>query len=158
MDNTAQAESTQLIDMSIRQTAQIVIVGLLMGLLAWGLTVLLQYVVLKAVLCGGVASGCSVGLAASIWGDVAAACVGLFALVRLRVFRPLLVVIAVTVSLWGLVGSIDALPWYGVGAAYAFLYALAYIVFAWVVRVRLFWLAVCLLLPVFVIVRLLLNS
>jgi len=159
MDEAVQADqSTALVDMSIRQVIQVVIWGMLVGLLAWGFTFFLEQVVLKAIMCGGTGVNCSVGMLAGIWGGLGAACVALFGLVRLRIFRPLLVVIAATISLWGLAGVVDALPVYSVGIAYVLLYGAAYIAFTWIVRVRLFWLAICLLLPVCVVVRLLLNS
>ena len=85
------------------------------------------------------------------------AIVGLFFLVKLQVFRPLLVVLAAVVSLWGVVGLAGLLPWYGVGLSTIALYALAYSLFTWVARIRAFWLVVLLLIVLVVAVRVMLS-
>lgn len=66
---------------------------------------------------------------------------GLWLLMRARVYRPLLIVLAAAASLGGLaVMSADAM-WYRALAAAVLLGALAYGTFSWIASARNFWLA-----------------
>jgi len=117
--------------------------------LTWGLSWLLSTYVFSAILCGDGDTRCaSVGMYGEITSTVIIAIIALVGLVRLRVFRPMLVVIAATISLWGMIGVLSSLAWYWVLLACVVLYAIAYGLFVWIVRIRLFWaaLVVCLLL------------
>ena len=82
----------------------------------------------------------------------------LLALVRFRIFRPMLVVLAATLSLWGLTELTHPLAWYWALIASAALYALAYGVFVWLVRVRVFWVALVLTILLIMAVRAVLTS
>lgn len=135
--------------MANRDLAMVILLGAVVGLITWGLSWLLGTYVFNAVLCGGDAARCA---SAPMYGEITASVVvaigALVGLVRLRVFRPMLVVIAATISLWGLIGMLSSLAWYWVMLASVVLYAFAYGLFVWTVRIRLFWaaLVVCLLL------------
>jgi hypothetical protein len=123
------------------------------------MTFLLENYVFKAILCQGMASAtCGVtSQYAETVATILAGGVGLFGLVRFRVFRPLLIVIATGVGMWGIIGITTVLfPWYGVGLACVLLYMFSYLAFAWILRIKLFWIAVVLLLILIVSVRLLL--
>jgi hypothetical protein len=161
MAETYQDEkTTPIIAMSVKQIMQVAVLGILVGLLVWAFTYILETYILKALLCqGSQTMKCALatnyaGIAASIL----AAGVGLFGLVKIGIFRPLLVVIAATVSLWGLLGIIGAMPLYGVLIFSAGLTALSYIAYSWIARIRLFWLAVLLMVVLIVVVRLVLMS
>ena len=84
--------------------------------------------------------------------------IGLVTLARMRVYRPLLVVLAATVALWGLESSIASLPWYWGLLAVVVFFALAYGLFSWLARIRNFIMAVVITVVVVVVIRLLLVA
>ena len=86
------------------------------------------------------------------------AAAGLFGLVRLYVFRPLLVVAAAVVALWGLITIVSPFAWYIALPVVMVLYGFAFAAFAWLVRLRHFLIALISVIVVIVIVRLVLNS
>jgi hypothetical protein len=137
----------------------IILLGAVVGLIVWGLSIVLDTYVLSAILCKGTETLRCAGTSqyAEAAATIIGAGVGLFFLVRLQVFRPLLVVLAATISLWGIVGLADLLPWYGIGISAVLLYALAYGVFTWVARLRSFWLVLVLLIALIAGVRLVLS-
>lgn len=150
---------TSLVAMSYKKLLLIIVCGAIAGLVTWGLTHVLDAYIYKAILCDGDAAvkcGSSYQYAtttATIFG----AAVGLFGLVRLQVFRPLLIVIATYVALWGLLSTLLPLPWYVAAATAAGLYALAFGVFAWLARIRKFYIAIIIVILVIVAVRVILN-
>ncbi|HMH70174.1 MAG TPA: hypothetical protein VK502_02150 [Candidatus Saccharimonadales bacterium] len=161
MNEEMQQTETQspFMPMSGRQLLQVAVLGLIVGLAVWGMAFLLENYVFKAIMCrGAVSATCGMtSQYATAVATILAGGIGLFGLVRFQVFRPLLVVIAAGVAMWGIVGITAVLfPWYGVGIACALLYALSYLAFTWILRVRVFWIAVALLLVLIVAVRLLL--
>ena len=115
---------------------KVFVVGLVSGLLTYGLALFLQHVILKGLICNGDAY-CSDGVMFS--GNIASIVVSIFAvlmLVKIGSYRPLLVVLASVVGLWGLsiwlqpLGALESALWYSV------VFALAYSTFAWLARVR----------------------
>lgn len=146
--------------MSAQQVIQVAVFGLITGLVVWGLTFVFSTYMLSPLLCQNDVEGiCS---AALTYGEVIAtiigAAVGLFILVRLQVFRPLLVVLAAVISLWGLIGIVSPLPWYVVGLCSGASYMLVYLLFTWITRIRLFWIVVVLLLALIFSIRLILTA
>lgn len=141
---------------SSRQVWQIAVTGLIVGLLVWGVAWLFQTYLYSIVLCRGdlVAKCASAPQYATATAAVIATGIGLFALARLQVFRPLPVVLAAVISLWGMTTLTTAMPWFGAAIAIALLYAVAYALFSWVARIRSFLLAVLLMTVLVVIVRL----
>ncbi|MFI5212777.1 MAG: hypothetical protein ACHQTE_02340 [Candidatus Saccharimonadales bacterium] len=147
------------ISMNTRQFIVIALIGAVVGIAAWGLTILLNSYVYQAVLCHGNGSKCNMSfLYASITTNILAAAVGLFGLVRMQIFRPLLIVLAAMAALWSSVVIVAALPWYLVATCCLVLYALAYALFAWIARIRSFLLAAVIVIVLVVVVRLILNS
>ena len=65
------------------------------------------------------------------------AMIGCVLLIRLRVHRPLAIAIAALVALWGLASLTDGLRMAEVYAWTAALYALAYLLFSHIFRIRL---------------------
>lgn len=137
----------------------IITLGAVVGLVVWGLTLVVDRYVLTPVLCGGSqAMQCAnTSLYAESVAAIIGAIVGLFFLVRLQVFRPLLVVLAAVISLWGIIGLSALLPWYGVGMTAVLLYAFAYGLFAWIARIRAFWAVIVLLVVLVAAVRVTLS-
>lgn len=161
MSETNQTETqTVYIPMSRQQLIQVALFGIVAGLIVWGLTYVLETYVLKSLLCATKqASTCAV---AAQYGEViatlVAGAIGLFVLVKIQVFRPLLVVIATVVSLWGLVSVVSEQPWYVMGLSLAGMYLVGYLVFTWVTRLRVFWLVIILLLALIAAMRLILTA
>lgn len=153
-------KQVSIIAMSIKQIIQVTVLGILVGLLMWAFTYILETYVLKALLCQGsqTMKCASASTYASIAANILAAGVGLFGLVKIGVFRPLLVVLGVTVSLWGLLGVLASLPLYGILVSVAGLTALGYLAFAWIARIRVFLYAVILMVVLIVAIRLVLMS
>jgi len=118
----------------------VALLGAVIGLLVWGLSLVIERYILTPVLCQGtqVLQCASVSQYAESAASIIGAGVGLFFLVRLQIFRPLLVVVAVTACLWGIIGQAALLPWYGIGLTAVLLYAAAYALFTWIARVRSF--------------------
>lgn len=147
------------ITMTKTQFVQIMIVGALVGAGAWVLSWLLDVYVYQAILCRVSEDSClaSPGYAL-VTANILTSIVGLLAMVRLQVFRPLLVVLAVVVSLWSLPLVLGALAWYFAVLASAVIGALAYIAFSWLVRVRSFAMALILTIIAIVVVRLIMYS
>jgi hypothetical protein len=141
--------------MVMSRLAAVVLLGAVIGLLVWGLTLTLDRYVLTPTLCqGSQLLQCSnTAQYAESAAAIIGAGVGLFFLVRLQVYRPLLVVVAVITSLWGVVANVALLPWYGIGLAVVGLYALAYGLFAWIARFRKFWMVVVLYIALVAAVR-----
>jgi hypothetical protein len=149
-----------LVPMKIKKLALIVVYGAVAGLVAWALTMLLDTYIYKAILCNrDTAVQCASSyLYASTTSSIIGAAVGLFGLVRLQVFRPLLIVIASFVALWALLAMVSPLAWYYAAAVVALLYGAAFGVFAWFARIRRFYLTLILVVLLVVAVRLILNS
>jgi len=145
--------------MTTKQLIQVVVFGAVAGLFVWGLTYVLETYVLKSLLCQVTqVSPCEVAVQYSeAVATIVGGAIGLLVLVKIQVFRPLLVVIATVISLWGLVGVLSELPWYIVGLSSAGMYLLGYLLFTWVTRLRLFWLVIVLLLVLIVTMRLILT-
>ncbi|HMI08945.1 MAG TPA: hypothetical protein VK497_00925 [Candidatus Saccharimonadales bacterium] len=146
--------------MAMRDFIWVLLLGAGAGLLVWGLSYLLDVYVFQAIFCkGDVTVQCS---AAPQYGAATASIVTailmLLGLVRLGVYRPLLVVLAVTISLWGLTEFLLDATWYVSALWTILLYALAYAVFTWISRVRMFWLAVIISFGLLLVMRFLMTS
>jgi hypothetical protein len=145
-------DTTTIVAMSPRQYVRIGLLGALVGGVTWGLTALLDAYVLRLIVCQG---GCASSLSyASVIGNVIAAIIGLVGLTKLAVFRSLLVVLAASFSLWGLMTVMQTVPWQTALAASILLYAAAYGLMAWVSRIRMFALVIIVMLVIIVAARL----
>ncbi len=137
-----------------------VLCGMGVGLLTALVMFLMNKFVFGAVLCRAQSmADCSQAPTyAMIVAMVIGAIAGLVALARLRVYRPLLIVLAATIALWGLGTVLAPLAWYwGLLAAVVF-FGLAYGLFAWIARIRNFIMALVVTIVAIVIVRLLLVA
>ena len=108
----------------------------LKGLLAWVFTYILQHYVLKNMVCGGNAY-CAVGVAHA--GHIASVMVAIIAvtiLVRFAVYRPLLVVLAAVVALWGLSSWLSTVGTVLTVVFTMLAYVFSYSAFAWLARIR----------------------
>lgn len=161
MDTAEEQERPALfIAMSGRQLVGTIGVGLVTGLLCWGLLGLLDTYVFKAIFCQAVINDqCSVSTQyASVAANILATGIAVFALVKLQVFRPLLVGLGTIISLWGLWSTVALLPWWVAMLLYGALFALAYVVFMWMARIRSFGMSLVIMVVLVVAVRFALNS
>ncbi|MCA9327275.1 hypothetical protein KDA14_01980 [Candidatus Saccharibacteria bacterium] len=126
-----------LIELQPRQLAQIALAGAIAGVAVWLLTLLIRQVILVPIFCGNPANAACVGATdiAGIFATIIAAVIGLMGLVRIGAFRPLLIVIAAAISLWGLSSWVSGL-FIGALVWSVVLYTLTYAAFAWFVRIR----------------------
>lgn len=119
---------------------QVAVLGLVLGAAAWVIGLLVKHVIVMPLFCGDPAN--SICINSSMTSDnvaaVVVAIVGLMGLVRLSIYRPLLIVLAVLVSLWGIGAWANGLQWYEALAWFIVLYALAVLAFSWLVRPRAF--------------------
>lgn len=137
MEYVAEAKPA-IIDQDGRGIAKIAIIGAVLGVVAWGLALLLEKFILRAMFCGNESASACVNVDAYA-GNIAAvvvAIIGVVALVRAGVFRPLLIVLGSTISLWGLAAWLSPLTFVEQALWSALLFALAYVLYAWIARIR----------------------
>lgn len=147
------------ISMSRNQAVRIAIAGAVAGLCLLGLAWLLDSYIFQAVMCQGDQARCSDATGyAHATAAIMVAIGSVIALIRLQVFRPLLVVLATAISLWGLSVVTLALPWYLAIIACMALFALSYALFSWVARIRSFVVTIIVMVALVVIVRLVLSA
>lgn len=123
--------------MSVKMLTRIFLYGLLVGIVSFALYVGLERFVFEPVLCRD-----SVALARCETKDEIAAgsaivlgsLLGLFLLVRERVYRPILAILGVMVALWGIFGLVGSLPVVLAAVVATLLFALAYVLFSWLVQ------------------------
>ncbi len=140
---------------------RIALVGAVVGIVATALYALIDAYVFTPALCQNGAVEATRCANKPVFTDaltmILAAIIGLFGMVRLRVYRPLLVVLLTTVSIWSILSIlIPGLTWWGAALGSALVFALTYALFAWLVQLRHFLLAVCVSLVVVVAIRLVL--
>lgn len=148
-------EPPVIVPMSTNDVIGVFMLGGLVGLICWVLGILLHHYVFDAYLCqGDITSQCGVAkdYAAVVAGLVGAG-VALGGLMRLRIYRPLLVVLASMFSLWGALQMVWGLLWYQGLLVAVILYALAYVTFSWMARIRPFWVALATLVILVVVIR-----
>ena len=74
-------------------------------------------------------------------------------LAHIRAYRPLLIILAAILALWGIQSIVAVLPWYWALAGMIAVGALAYSLFAWIARIRSFILSAVVAIVIAVIIR-----
>lgn len=151
---------TAVVTQSWRRILPTLITGAIAGVVTWLATFLLSEYVIGPIACrvGSSLIGCSDNIAVS--SDIALIIGGVVALglmVRQRVLRPLLVVLAAVVSLWGLGVWLGDEAWYLSLILSVVLSALIYTVFAWFSELRRFWVALAMTAVLVLVFRLLVS-
>jgi len=134
--------------------------GALVGLATWILTYLLSEYVIGVIACrsGSSLIGCDDSTAVSAgFALIFASLAGLTLLVRRRVFRPLLVVLAATITLWGINGSWLEQRTLGNVLLTVLIMGLIYLMFAWFGKIRQFGVAIAATVVLVVLFRLILS-
>lgn len=160
MSDSYNSTQTSLVVMGTKKLLFIIIFGAISGLATWGLTSLLDAYIYKAILCGhDAAVQCASSYQYALTtATIIGTAIGLLGLVRLHVYRPLLIIIASFISLWGLMVILQPLSWYATTFAIIGLYGFAFGFFAWLARIRNFYIALILVIATVIVLRLLLNS
>lgn len=148
------------VTMSYRQLGWIALIGAGAGLAAWLLGLLLDMALFRFVFCRNVGiEGCAAsGAYGNAAGMLIATGLGVWALVRIQIFRPLLIGLAAALTLWGILDLMGAESWQVTMAVAVVLFAIAYMLFGWIMRLRSLLWAVVVSIVLLVVVRLILNS
>lgn len=145
----------EVIELQPQRLVQIALLGVAAGVVMWTLTAIIRSVIFIPLFCGDPSNSMCVG-AADNAGNIATvltAIIALLGLVRLGTYRPLLVVIAAAISLWGLGGIVSDLLWFEALAWSILLYAIVYVLFSWIVRLRSFVPAIILTIVAIILIR-----
>ena len=100
---------------------QIVVVGLILGLLFWGLNAIIGRFTNSLAVSGDIAT-------------ILVATIGLIVMVTMRMARPIIIVLACAATLWGLASVTSSFSLGEMIAWDVILYALAYALFSWISR------------------------
>lgn len=123
--------------MSVKTIANIFLYGLLVGVITFALYLVLERYVFEPILCResaalarcdskeAIASGAAIILSSML---------GLIMLVRERVYRPILAIIGIIISLWGVFALVAGLPVILAAIVSVILFAVAYVLFSWLVQ------------------------
>ncbi len=157
MEQTVQVaddEKPKFIDIDRQSLGFAGIAGLAVGVSTWLVSWFLQNVILNPIVCHSSATTCaSNGDIAFNIAAVLMAVAGVVALVRKGIYRPVLVAGAAVISLWSLQALLSNLGWLEALAWTAILYALAYVLFTWVLKVYNLTIASVLLVALVVLAR-----
>lgn len=147
--------------MTWRSLVSIGLVGLLVGVVTYALQLVLLQYVFEPIMCreGASIARCDSREAfASSLAIILGSIVGLIFLVRQRGYRPLLVVLAVGLSMWGVFVAIAALPWLIAVLSISLAFALSYMLYSWLVQPDSLMLSLVLVTVTVVVVRLVLTT
>lgn len=151
---------TPIIPMTRSDFLSVLALGAAVGLVVWGLGMIFNRFIFDVYFCQGeVVRQCanardySVAVASFIGGIAALA-----GLIRLRVYRPLLVLIASVISTWGLVQLSWDFGWFTGLLVVAVMYALTFAAFSWLARVREFFISLALIVILVIAMRLVMTS
>ena len=160
MSETTDEQRTSTIPMSPRELLRIGVTGAATGALSVGLYALFYSVVFRTVLCRPqfITTCDQAPSYAAMVAVIVASLFGLIVLARMRSYRPLLVVLATAIALWGIQALATTLPWYWALVGMTVLVALAYALFAWIARLRSFVLAFVVTIVIVVVLRLIIVS
>ena len=134
-----------------------VLTGLVVGVVGWLLSLAIQTWIIDPVFCRSpqtfavCVNGGTIGWVIAM---ILVSIASLLSLVRNGVFRPLLVVLASLIALWGASAWLGPLAWWQGMLWHGVLFALAYALFAWVARLSNFLIAVIVTIVLIVAARL----
>ncbi len=158
--NDSDLAQSPLIPMSMRELLTALGIGLAVGVTVYVLMYLLNTFVFGSVLCRPQsAASCNDAPGyAMVVAMILGAIGGLAGLAQARVYRPLVVVLAATISLWGLQGIMQNVAWYWAVLVMAGLFGVTYALFTWIMRLRSFVLTLVVTIVLVVLIRLVMVS
>jgi len=124
-----------------RSIVATIVTGFAVGASAWLLNLAVQRFFVEPVFCNNAdsfAMCANGGTIAWVLAIIITSAIGLFALVRIGIFRPLLVALAATIALWGISSWLGPVVWWEATLWHGLLFALAYILFMWIARAERF--------------------
>lgn len=139
---------------------QITLVGAVLGVIYWGLAAMIESYIINPIFCRSVSNATTCFNSTSISGDIATilvATIGIAIILRLYMARPLIIAVAVGVSLWGLSQWTSGLSWGESIAWSVLLYSLAYSLFSWIARYKQFTLVLAAMVLIISTVRFAVN-
>lgn len=135
---------------------RVIVIGLAIGFVAWVLTSLLARYVIEPLTCRDVANAAMCLNAVPVAGNVAAIIAGLLGtlvLVRMGIARPIVLAIASAALLWDVAAWTAGLHWFETILWTILLYALSYLLFAWIARYARLWVVLAVSILIVVIIR-----
>ena len=135
---------------------RVIVIGLAVGFVAWVLTSLLARYVIEPLTCRDVANAAMCLNAVPVAGNVAAiiaALLGTLVLVRMGIARPIVLAVATAALLWDVAAWTAGLHWFETILWTILLYALSYLLFAWIARYARLWVVLVVSLLIVVIIR-----
>jgi hypothetical protein len=133
-----------------------IILGALMGLIFWLVTVLVGRYAVEPLVCRQVVDAAMCTNATSLAGNISAvlvAALAIIAMVRIGVARPIIIAAATAAVLWNLSTWTMGLFWVEAIIWSVLLYALSYALFAWITRYVTLWVTIVISLVIVVIIR-----
>ena len=130
--------SRYIVETGSREIIDALVVGAITGILVWALAWVFDHGVFTPLMCKAASSAkcAQSGEFALVTSQIVSAIIALVALVRMRAFRPLLVVLFVTVALWNVTNLFAAWPMWAMLVGAAVVYLLAYGLFTLLARMR----------------------
>ena len=155
MNDSQVDEPSLIVPVSRNDVISVLVLGGLVGLVCWVLGMLSHRYIFDSYLCQGeVVSQCGYAKDyAAVVAVLIGSIVALSGLIRLRIYRPLLVVLASMLSLWGMLQMVWGLMWYQGVVIAVLMYALAFVTFSWLSRLRPFWIALATIIVLIIAVR-----
>ncbi len=149
-----------LVPMPTRDIFGTLVAGLVTGLTVAGVMMLLNTYVFGAALCRpqSIENCNQAPFYSMIVAIVVGVIVGVVLLARMRIYRPLMIVLAVAIATWGIHAITSGMAWYWTLIAVGIIYATMYGFFAWMARVRSFMFALVLTVVMVVVFRLVMVS
>lgn len=159
-DSEIKSSVSAIIPMERRDILRVVIFGAIASAVAAVVYVLFDKFVFSMLLCNDEASSACVNSSqyAAMVAMALAAIVGLVLLSRARIYRPLFVILATIIALWGIHIFAAALPWYWGLAGVIVVGTAAFTLFTWLARIRSFILSLIITIVLVVVARLILMS
>lgn len=154
-DDASDMRVSPLVSMTYRELISVILIGAAVGAVVVLLYFLLNTFIFSAVLCRPQSTGdCNQApnyamIVALVIGSIA----GVASLARVRVYRPLLIVLASAIALWGMQYVLVNVAWYWAMIATVVPFGLAYGLFGWLARIRHFILAIIVTIVLVVAVR-----
>lgn len=136
---------------------RLLLTGLGVGFLVWLFTLIISQGVISPIFCNSPDQFIVCANGGSIASNIAillASVLGLLTLARFPVARPLLIVVASAITLWGIGTAVGILHWAEALAWTAGISAISYLAYGWILKMRSGWVAVVVAIAVIVIARL----
>ena len=141
---------------NLRHVVTALLVGLIVGLIAFSLALILEKYVFTPIGCVAKSSVVRCENVSSISHNVAlllALGIGLTLLVRVVAFRPLLVVLGSVVALWGIGARLSVVSWPAALGLTLLTFGLIFVAFTWFVMPRKFWVSALIVTVTAVVLR-----